>query len=192
MTDRASPPEDAALLTAIAERDAGALADLHDRHAPLLLALVRRVLGSEDDAEEIVQETFLQVWRQAPRYDPERASVSTWLVLIARSRAIDRARSRGVRARTEDSLALEPTPADRSADQVAAVLANERRLRVRHALGGLPAEQRTVLEMAYFDGLTQREIAEHTGTPLGTVKTRTLLAMKKLRDELRAEIAELL
>ncbi len=192
MTDRASPPEDAALLKAIAERDAGALADLHDRHAPLLLALVRRVLGSEDDAEEIVQETFLQVWRQAPRYDPERASVSTWLVLIARSRAIDRARSRGVRARTEDSLALEPTAPDRSAAQVTAVLDHERRLRVRQALGGLPAEQRAVLEMAYFDGLTQREIAEHTGTPLGTVKTRTLLAMKKLRDELRTEIAELL
>lgn len=193
MTDPPAPTEDAALLAAIAQRDADALADLHDRHAPLLLALVRRVLGSDDDAEEIVQETFLQVWRQAPRYDPERASVSTWLVLIARSRAIDRARSRGVRARAEEQVALEPTPDPQESNgQVGAVLDHERRLRVRRALGGLPVEQRAVLEMAYFDGLTQREIAEHTGTPLGTVKTRTLLAMKKLRDELRPEIAELL
>jgi RNA polymerase sigma-70 factor (ECF subfamily) len=183
--------EDVALVRRIAARDQAALAELYDRYGGLLLALASRVLGGQADAEEVVQETFIQVWNQARTYDPNRSSVSTWLVLVGRSRAIDRLRSRrageraGEAARREVTSHASPTgPAD--------VLFRERRQRVRAELGALPAEQRQVLELAFYEGLTQSEISERTGIALGTVKTRTLLAMKKLRAALRAEIRELL
>lgn len=184
---------DFALVRAVAEGDGEALGELYDRFSPLLLALGRRILGSMEEAEDIVQETFVHLWRRATRYDPQKSSVSTFLVLVTRSRAIDRLRTRQVIDRTLGQAGAEPTTAvDTSADGVARVLNLERRERVRQELATLPDEQRQVLDLAFFDGLTQREIAERTGIPLGTVKTRTLLAMKKLRTVLRFEIRELL
>ncbi len=183
---------DVALMQRIADRRPEALADLYDRHAPMLLALATRIVGNQAEGEDVVQETLLQVWHKAKLYDPTRSSVSTWLVLLARSRAIDRLRSRRVAERTAQSAHAENARAYTSPKGAEDVLSRERRERVRRELDALPAEQRQVLEMAFFEGLTQSEIAERTEIPLGTVKTRTLLAMKKLRAALREEIRELL
>lgn len=205
---------DAALLRLVTERRAEGLTALYDRHAPALLALARRILGSagaEGDAEDIVQEVFVHVWNNASRYDASRSSVSTWLVLITRSRAIDRLRHRQVVDRVHeaaqreagglgsagggaagDGAAAIAGPAYTSPEGSDAVLTRERRERVRRELDNLPPEQRQVLEMAFYQGLSQAEIAARADLPLGTVKTRTLLAMKKLRSALRSEIRQLL
>lgn len=183
---------DLELLARIARGDGAALAELYDRLAPMLLALARRILGDPSEAEEVVQETFLQVWHQAARYEAQRSAVSTWLVLITRSRSIDRLRTRRVVGRTLDGFQQERKGEHASPEGAASVQDEERRLRVQRELETLPAEQREVLELAFFEGLTQSEIAERTGTPLGTVKTRTLLAMKKLRKALQDEIRELI
>jgi RNA polymerase sigma-70 factor (ECF subfamily) len=183
--------EDVGLVRRIAARDQGALGELYDRYGGMLLALAHRVLGAPSEAEEVVQETFLQVWDKARTYDPARSSVSTWLVLLGRSRAIDRLRSRRAGERAGEALRTQ-SPKHASPSGPADVLFRERRERVREELAALPLVQRDVLEMAFYEGLTQTEIAERTGLPLGTVKTRTLLAMKKLRTALRAEIRDLL
>lgn len=183
---------DAELVRRIADRRQDALGALYDRYAPLLLALTRRIVGSQSDAEEVVQETLLQVWAQAGRYDPRRSSVATWLVLLARSRAIDLLRSRRVRERAVTAAGDETQGVHASPEGPAAVWYEERRSRVAAALSELPPEQRQVLELAFFGGQSQREIAEATGFPLGTVKSRTLLAMRKLRQALRTEMDELL
>ena len=189
---------DAALLRLVAERRPEARAELYDRFAPTLLALARRVLDNHADAEEVLQEVFVQVWNRGERYDPARSSVSTWLVLIARSRAIDRLRSRKVVERTHEATALAVVRASgvgephTSPEALENVFIQERHERVRREMAALPAEQRQVLEMAFYQGLTQSEIAAKARLPLGTVKTRTLLAMKKLRNALRPEIRQLL
>jgi RNA polymerase sigma-70 factor (ECF subfamily) len=196
--DPAASPEhlrqapDAALVRAVAGGDPEAVAELHDRYAPMLLGLARKVVKDRNDAEEVVQEAFVHVWNRAGTYDGSRSSVATWLVLITRSRAIDRVRSRNVVERTHATVRNENRAEHASAEGTVRVLHGERRRRVREELAGIPDEQRQVLELAFYKGLTQREIAEHTGIPLGTVKTRTLLAMKKLRTALRDEIRELL
>lgn len=187
-----APPRDAELLARIAERDESALGALYDRFAPTLLAICARILGSSGDADDVVQEVFLQVWRQASRYDPARSSVSGWLSLIARSRAIDRLRNRRVADRVAAESHAEDPRTDASPEGLRNVFLAERRARIEGALQALPAEQREVIELAFFRGLTQNEIAERTGTPLGTVKTRTLLAMKKLRKALAPDLGELL
>ncbi len=183
---------DSALIGRIADGDESALGELYDRYASMLLALARRVLGRQSDAEEVLQEVFLQVWNQARRYDTSRSAVSTWLVLITRSRAIDRLRSRQVLDRTLGSLQQENRDLNTSPEGIRSVLWEQRRRRLNVALDGLPNEQRQVLELAFYRGMTQSEIASGTGIPLGTVKTRTLLAMKKLRKALQEEVQDLL
>jgi len=184
--------DELALVRRMADGDADALTEIYDRFAPILLAVARRILGASGDAEEILQESFLQAWNQAERYDPGRSSVSTWLVLIARSRALDRLRSRAARDRAAQAAAAEPEAPDTSSRHEEHVLHGERRERVRRALAELPEEQRQVLELAFYEGLSQTEIALRTAAPLGTVKTRALLGMKKLRQALRSEIRELI
>lgn len=182
---------EAELVRRVAEGDSIALSELYDRYAGMLLALIARMLG-DAEAEDVLQDAFVQVWRQAQRYDPNRSSVSTWLVMIARSRAIDRLRTRKVVERTREASAQENSSHHTSQAGVANVLQRERGERLRAELARLPSEQREVLELAFFAGLTQSEIAQRIGIPLGTVKTRTLLAMKKLREALSSEIRELL
>lgn len=183
--------DDLALVRRMAQRDPSALAALYDRFGGLLLAVARRIVGPAADSEEVLQETFLQAWIQAERYDPARSSVSTWLVLIARSRALDRLRARKTRQRTAEAAAAEASP-ETSGEAESNVLETERHRRVRAALAELPEEQRQVLELAFWEGLSQTEIATRTGAPLGTVKTRALLGMKKLRQQLREEVRELM
>lgn len=184
--------QDADLLRQVADRRQDSLAELYDRHGASLLALATRVLHDPEDAEDVLQEVFVHIWHQASQYDPARSSVSTWLVLITRSRAIDRLRSRKVVERVV-TAAHQENPRDHTSSTGAAnVLSNERRERVRRELKSLPAEQQQVLELAFYRGMTQSAIAKATGIPLGTVKTRTLLAMKKLRKAFRAEVRDLL
>ncbi|MDH3402930.1 MAG: sigma-70 family RNA polymerase sigma factor [Acidobacteriota bacterium] len=184
--------EERQLVAQMARGDEGALARLYERYASLLLALAIRVVGDPAEGEEVVQEAFLQAWRQAERYVPERSSVSTWLVMMTRSRAIDRIRSRNVKERALAAAQREETRTHESPSGARNVLQGERSKRLRRELAELPAEQRQVLELAFFSGLTQREIAAETGIPLGTVKTRTLLAMKKLRSALEKDLGDLL
>lgn len=183
---------DAALLRLVADRRSDALGILYNRYAPTLLALGKRILGSLADAEEVLQEVFLYVWNHAARYDAGRSSVSTWLVLVARSRAIDRLRTRKVVERTHETAHQESPPEHASPEGVEAVFIRERREKVRGEMDKLPPEQKQVLEMAFYEGLSQSEIASKADLPLGTVKTRTLLAMKKLRGALRDEVRQLL
>ncbi len=189
---KAAAAEDRRLLNEIAARRPEALSKLYDRYSGMLLALAHRVLGDLSDAEEILQEAFFQVWNQAERYDSSRSSVSTWLVLITRSRAIDRLRTRRVAERTAAAAEKEKGQAYTSPQGLGDVFRQERRRRLQEELGRLPQEQRQVLEMAFYRGMTQSEIAAATSIPLGTVKTRTLLALKKLRKALTDELRELL
>lgn len=176
---------DAVLMARIEARDARALGELYDRHAPRLLGLARRILGGGGEAEEVVQEVFLFAWRSAASYDGGRGAVLTWLLIATRSRAIDRLRARGAGSRPP-LRPLEDAGDPPAGDDVEAASADrEWRAICRSAVGKLPAEQRAVLELAYFEGLTQQEIAERTATPLGTVKTRARLGLMKLRERLR-------
>jgi RNA polymerase sigma-70 factor (ECF subfamily) len=182
---------DRELMHQVQQRDETALGALHDRFAPTLNALALRILRDEADAEEVVQEALVHAWNRADSYDPGRSSVSTWLVLVTRSRAIDRLRSRRVVDRTHDQVRHEVVLHE-SPQGGRRVQDLERRQRVRAALRELPDEQRQVLDLAYYGGMTQSEIAQAAQIPLGTVKTRTLLAMRKLRSALRDELQELL
>lgn len=180
------------LVERVAAGEAEALSDLYDRFSGMLLGLATKILGDRSEAEDVLQEVFVQVWKQAHRYRRRRSSVSTWLVLLTRSRSIDRLRSRNVKSRTLLGLQRESRRWHASSEGLSNVLKSERRQRLVRVLAELPEEQRTALEMAYYQGMTQREIAEATESPLGTVKTRTLLALRKLREALRNEIEDLL
>ncbi len=176
---------DEALLAAIATGDGSALGQLYDRYAALALAVAYRVLGERNAAEDAVQDAFLAVWRRVDSYDASRGAVRSWLLTIVRNGAIDRRRGRHARA-------LQDTPLDDVAfrlataaeETFAAVAATVEAERVRAALAALPAEQREAIELAYFGGLTQHEIATHTGAPLGTVKGRMRLGLHKMREQL--------
>lgn len=167
-------------------RDADALGKLYDRHAARLLGLAHRILGDTGEAEEVLQETFLYAWKAASSFDPSRGSVLAWLLVAARSRSIDRLRARkpGAGRGRDDSDPLERIPA--AVDVEADSAAREWESRCRAAIGTLPTEQREALDLAYFEGLTHAEIAERTGTPLGTVKTRIRLGLMKLREAMRS------
>jgi RNA polymerase sigma-70 factor (ECF subfamily) len=175
--------QDAELLQAIAERDEHALALLYDRYRLILFGLTMRILNSRPEAEDVLQEVLLQVWRRASDFDPLRGKPFTWLVTIARSRAIDRLRQLGARDRLSESAAREAP--DEMSDASADALHSEQRQIVKRALAELPEEQRQVLLLAYYDGLTQAEIATKLATPLGTVKTRMRAGMMKLRGLLK-------
>lgn len=179
--------QDAVLLGRVARGDSGAFATLFDRHSSVVLGLLVRMLGRRPEAEELLQEVFFQVWREAGRYRPDAASPKGWILMIARSRAVDRIRSRAARERREASAAGErPAPAAVEPVGPERLERRERRTRVAAALATLPAEQRRAIEHAFFGGLTHREVAERLGEPLGTVKSRILLGMRKLREALEA------
>ena len=165
------------------EADETALGALYDRWVRSLYSLVLHLLKDPDEAEDVVEETFWQAWRKAGSYEPSRGAVSTWLLTIGRRKALDRLRARkrsredliGTDRSFDDLPSSEPDP---SIDVEGAEL----RENVRLALNTLPSEQREVLELGYFNGLSQSEIADVTGQPLGTVKTRMRQGMLKLKE----------
>lgn len=177
------------LLPAVARGDLAAFEELYDRHSGVLYGLLVRILSSAEDAQETLQETFIKAWANASAFDPSRGSEIAWLISIARSRGIDRLRSRRVRGDRENDAAREisiRTGSVEIAKGADDAIASQQRVAVRSALEELPEAQRVALELAYFDGLSQSEIAARTGEPLGTIKTRMQLGMKKLRERLQS------
>jgi len=146
------------------------------------------MLRSHSDAEDLVQEVFVQVWRQAVNYNQERGSPEAWIINIARSRAIDRLRAMRRRDRSF-VLTDDPASAESTENVESAAAETETKLAMTSALASLPAAQRSVLELAYFDGLTQSEIAERLNEPLGTVKTRMRAAIQRLRSMIGTQVA---
>jgi len=169
-------------ILALAEGDRAALGRLYDRHAPTLLAIAQRILKNQRESEDLLHDVFVEVWRRAGDYDPSRGSVGTWLRLRTRSRALDRVRSARI-ARAEpleqrvDKRASNPGDVERSADHH----------HLHTALVALPEEQREVLLLGYFEGLSSSEISERVGIPIGTVKSRVAAAMTKLRTRFQEE-----
>jgi len=181
-----SQAEDVESLRRVVSGDQGAAAVLYDRHARPLYSLILRILGDETEAEDVLQEVFVQAFRQAGRYEASRGVVAAWLLMMARSRAIDRLRARRsrVEGRTGEVQVLNDVP-DAKPDVASAMLDEERTRLVREALAELPLLQRMAIELAYYEGLSHTEIAERLEQPLGTVKTRIRLGLLKLRDVLK-------
>ena len=186
MVDQQTAEESQAqLLLRVAAQDAQALAEFYDLIAKPLFSLAVRILGDVSEAEEVIQDVFVQIWKNAPSFDPLLGPAFHWALSITRHRSIDRLRSRQRRARLIENLetdAAANAPASAGADQDA--LAAEDTAAVRATLGTLPAEQRRVIEMAFFGGLTHQDIAKALNEPLRTVKARIRRGLLKLRDSL--------
>jgi RNA polymerase sigma-70 factor, ECF subfamily len=171
---------DAALIQKIVQRDESALAALYDRYATLLSSLLNRILRDTQASEEILQDVFFQLWRNAAQFDPARGSLPGWLAVIARNRAISRLR----RHHPSQGEELLETTVIVPADLENAIAQQQLLGRVKGALESLSTEQRAAIELAYFEGLTHSEIANRTGDPLGTVKTRIRTAVESLKRNL--------
>ena len=172
----------------IRDGDAGALGELYDRHAAAALAIAMRVVGSRAEAEDVVHDAFVAVWRKIDRFDAQRGSLRAWLLTVVRNRAIDRVRARRTAVDVDDAddrslLRTGPNPTWEAALDRAA--AND----LRQAMEALPDEQRRAVELAYFEGYTYREVAEITGVPPGTANGRLRLALAKLREALTGSAA---
>jgi RNA polymerase sigma-70 factor (ECF subfamily) len=176
-----------ALLARIAQGDREAFGRFYDAFAPLALGLIRRILRDPAASEEVPQEVFWQIWQEAARYDPRRGSPEAWVAMRSKTRAIDRLRA--IRRREKTFVAPVDESETRSSEapgENPGVVAETRGL-VRSALDGLPESQRRVIELAFFEGLTQSEIAGRLGEPLGTVKTRARLGLERLKSPIKRE-----
>lgn len=182
MTAPLQPVPDSALVERIMAGDEGALSALYDRYSGMLYAMLLRILKDSGAAEEVLQDLFLQLWRGAARFDASRGSLAGWLLVIGRNRALSRLRGRQRHEILADpeEFSFEAVPSPENLEDEAARMQLMNRLRV--AMAALPAEQREAVELAYFEGMTQTEIAECTGSPLGTVKSRVRAAMQTLKQ----------
>jgi RNA polymerase sigma-70 factor (ECF subfamily) len=178
---------DAALVQRLQRRDPRAMAEIYDRYGRLAYSLILRVVQDTGVAEDLVQETFLRVWNRVQAFDAEKGALAPWLLAIARNRAIDYLRSAGGRFRHAVELDETEHPS-LFADFEKQLLNADRLRRVQDAMQRLSANQRTVIELAYFEGLSQSEMAERMGQPLGTVKAWARAALKQLRDEFGAAV----
>ena len=179
----------AALIRQVADQDERAMAELYDSTSRLVYGLVLRIVADPATAEEVLMDVYMQAWRQSDRYDQQRGAPLAWLTTIARSRALDRVRAGSQERRRSESLdAAIHEASEVGADE--ATFAGEVSAQVRKALEVLSDEQREVIELAYYGGLSHSEIALELGQPLGTVKTRTRLGMIKLRETLGPLVAE--
>jgi len=198
-TGESGVAQDPALMERVARhKDRAAFSELYDRHAPVVFSIARSLLKNGEDARDVLQDVFAHIWQNAGQYDASRGGVRAWLCWLARVRAVDRLRSHARRLAhemppdasadkrhdsTEALAGSDPTPLEQAA-------AKEARARVSDALHALSAEQRHVVDLAYYHGLSQSEIAARTNTPLGTIKTRMRLALLKLHDLLSIYIKE--
>jgi RNA polymerase sigma-70 factor, ECF subfamily len=178
--------DDLSAVARVARGDAAGLEALYDRHATAIYSLALRIVRDTSDAEDVTQEVFAQAWAQAGRYDQARGAVAAWLLMMARSRALDRLRRRKAARKPgpgDDVLEAIPDPAPSVEITTAA---DEQARTARIALASLPAAERAALELAYYEGLTHVEIAARTATPLGTVKTRIRTALRRVREMMAA------
>jgi RNA polymerase sigma-70 factor (ECF subfamily) len=175
-------------LARMAGGDRDALGELYDRHARLIFSLALRILQNRAEAEDVVQEVFTQAWTQAARYDTRRGAVAAWMLMLTRSRAIDRLRSKHAGAERPADLRDAAHIPDTAMRQDTQLLSTEQIAQVQKALAELPLVQRTALELAYYEGLTHAEIAQRLNEPLGTIKTRIRQAVIKLRESLTGTI----
>jgi len=190
---RVSPPDASAAVASqdrqtierMRRRDSAALADLYDRYARSVYSLACRILTDRAEAEDVVQEVFSQAWRQADAYDAKRAPVAGWLLMMTRTRAIDRLRARSGRVQMVQALPTLPDPPDQHEGPEALAIGEQEAARVRAALDTLTESQRSAIELAYYEGLSQSDIAARLREPLGTVKTRIRTGLLKLRSALR-------
>lgn len=182
MTAPLQPVPDSALVERMMAGDEAALSAVYDRYSGMLFAMLVRILRDTSAAEEILQDLFLQLWRNPARFDASRGALPSWLLVIGRNRAISRLRSRERREIAEDgegfSMDSLPSPGNMEDEASRTQLMD----RLRTAMAGLPREQREAVELAYFEGMTQTEIAERTGSPLGTVKSRVRAGMQYLKQ----------
>jgi RNA polymerase sigma-70 factor, ECF subfamily len=169
------------LISLIGRGDAEAFATLYDRHSRPAYSLAYRMMGERQAAEDLLQDAFLKAWQAAASYRAERGSVRTWLLSIVHNRGIDQLRSLASRCRTQEKIEAE-APTSQPSEAFAQSWRNSQREQVREALSTLPEEQLKILELAYFSGYTHVEIAELLDVPLGTVKSRMRLGLKKMRD----------
>lgn len=175
--------DDQAALERMARGDQAGLAEIYDRHGRLVYSLALRIVRDRGDAEDVTQDVFVQAWRQASRFDTTRGNVAAWLLTMARSRAIDLIRRRRVRPQPgADDMVMETKDASPAPDVQFEWV--QRAEVIQEAMGALPLLQRLAIELAFFEGLTQAEIAEQLEVPLGTVKTRIRQGLLKLRDRL--------
>lgn len=180
---------DEELLARTHGQDQAALGALYDRYSRLVYSVALHILQDQGQAEETTQEVFLNIWRRAGSYQPGRGKVSTWIASVAHHRAIDVVRKRQRDGAALQQIAVEPFDVPSGAEEPDALAERSwERERIRSALGALPEEQRQVLLLAYFRGLTHVEISSALGQPLGTVKTRIRLAVQKLRQQLQVEL----
>ncbi len=182
-----SPPdpesEDRELMEALIQQNSAALERLHQRYKTILKAIVLQVLHDESDAEDVLQDVFIQVWKQAKNYSAEKGKLRNWLATLARRRAIDLVRQHSAYRRATDRYEVAYNCLDKAREEgrtVEQVQQKDLQELMEHYLGRLPISQRQVIHMTFFQGKSQREISSLTGTPLGTVKTRIELAIKKL------------
>lgn len=187
--DSSMEAQQALLLRRIAAQDSGALAEFYDQTATSFFSFALRMLNDAHDAEEVIQDVFMQIWNKAPSFDPALGIAFSWSMSIVRNRCIDRLRARQRRARvlveTADGAEIEPPYQPVAVERP---LAADEQQAVRAALGALPADQKHAIEMAFFGGLSHHEIADALHEPLGTVKARIRRGMLKLRDELEAYV----
>lgn len=184
-----SGDNEAALVAAVAAGDRDAFASVYDLYAPRVYGMAKRVLGRDTDAEAVVSDVFLSLWENPGRFDPSRGGLATYLLLLARSRSIDRLRAGATRAQRTEAAAAE-SAGDRLTRQDdgrpdSRIVEQEDNAKLHEAVGRLDSKQRTPLELAYFEGLTHAEIAQRLGEPLGTIKTRIRTALTSLRSALR-------
>jgi len=169
------------LISLVEASDANAFAALYDRHRRAAFALAYRMMGDHQAAEDLAQDAFLKVWRGAGSYRADRGSVRTWILSIVHNRGIDQLRSHASRRRTQDRIEAS-APRSQPSEAFAETWRNSQRDQVREALNALPTEQLKILELAYFSGYTHVEISQLRSLPLGTVKGRMRLGLKKIRD----------
>jgi RNA polymerase sigma-70 factor, ECF subfamily len=181
-------PDDQTLLAQVAQGNSRALEILYERHARVVYGVALRIVGAADLAEDIVQETFWRVWRRSRTLQPGRGQVAAWIFGIARNLSIDELRRQRARGAPGNYAATLPDVVDEQMDVVGASLDSERRRLINQALQQIPPEQREAIELAYFGGLSQSEIADRLDSPLGTVKTRIRLGLRRLRDLLARDV----
>lgn len=185
VNEPAATDQDVELLQRIAQQDRAAFAEFYDRHSTLMFSVASKILNNASEAEDVLQETFVQVWEKADRFDPKLGKASNWVATLTRNKAIDRIRASQRRSRLAEEAGAEFAIVGEVRDTAnEAIHGHDKAKLIQSAIVGLPEEQRHAIELAYFSGLTQDEISKKLDEPLGTIKARIRRGLLKLRDEL--------